>query len=61
MAPPTRRTGLRVSAEKVLYYDIDPDGAVYWLLPRNNNQMERRRVHDAKFAEFIREQSKEAK
>lgn len=55
-----QRIGLRVSPEKVLYYDIDPDGTVYWLLPRHSGRLERRRVSDPRFAEFVRLQAKQA-
>ena len=54
---PSRRIGLRTGPDKVLYYEIDAGGSVYWLLPRKSNRMERRLVQDVKFAEFIRQQA----
>lgn len=50
----SRRIGIRVDEDKVLYYDIDADGSVYWLLPRRGNRLERRKVRDTAFADFIR-------
>lgn len=53
------RFGIQVSPNKVLYYDIDPDGTVYWLLPRRQGKLERRKVQDPNFANFIRSQGEQ--
>lgn len=48
------RIGLRMAADdKVLYYDIDADGRVYWLKPALNGKMQRYRVRDPLLVERI--------
>ena len=57
--PPTsegRRVGIKFPNGNVLYYDIDADGAVYWLRPRKG-KIQRYRVREAKLAEWVREQA----
>jgi hypothetical protein len=56
----SQRVGIRMRDDLVLYYDIDADGSVYWLLPRPRGKLERRRVHDATFADFVRRKAKQA-
>ena len=56
---PGHRIGIALKDGHKLYYDIDADGRVYWLKPRKNNRLERRRVLDAQLAERIREMAAE--
>jgi hypothetical protein len=53
-----RRIGLRFENGNVLYYDIDPDGRVYWLKVHvHNGKLTRYRVREEKFAEWVRQQA----
>ena len=51
----SRRIAFRMVDDKILYYDIDANEAVYWLRPvGSKGHLERRRVRDAKLAELVR-------
>lgn len=50
------RIGVRFASGDVKYYDIDPDGRVYWLQPRSaTGLLQRWRVRDEELAAFIRD------
>lgn len=52
-----RRLGIRFKSGLLAYYDIDPDGKVYWLRVRNNDKVQRIKVKEERFAGWIREQA----
>ena len=60
-----RRLGIRFENGRILYYDIDSDGKVYWLRPRaGDSKMQRYKLTDGKLVgwvkELARKQAKEA-
>lgn len=56
---PGQRIALRLEGGKMLFYDIDSDGCVYWLQPAGQ-RFQRRRVLDPELAEYIRKQAAKA-
>lgn len=56
-----RRIGFSFEDGSKRFYDIDADDKVYWLRPAGStNKITRYRVQDAKLANWIREQAKNA-
>ena len=58
---PGQRIGVRFESGIQRYYDIDPDGRVYWLRPAANNKLTRYRVYDPPLIDQIKSLAKQAK
>jgi len=53
----SQRLGIQMQ-DRILYYEIDPDGSVYWLRVRAD-KTQRYRVSEPEMAEFIKEQGRQ--
>ena len=57
---PGQRIGVRFESGIQRYYDIDPDGRVYWLRPAANNKLTRYRVYEPELCRIVKELAKQA-
>lgn len=57
-----QRLGIKLPSGETVYYDIDADGRVYWLklVGPGKQRIQRIRVRDEKYAEWVRGQAANA-